>query len=1212
MLGATSKFEQVQNLSNRADVVLAEELSRFYDDPLGFVQFAFNWGEDDLIGFDGPDEWQIDILTDIGNAVKDRGFNGFEPVDPIKFATSSGHGIGKAQKTDTMTKRVIIDPHTKRAIDMQDIKWGDLKAGDYVFGKDGTPTKITGTRRCRKEFFRVTFDDGSSLDVAGEHEWNVRGRQERRNKLDTWRTMETQEIINTGVKRPNGRAMARQWEIPTCDPVQFEYQDVYDPYTVGVWLGDGTSKRGVISSSRLELWDKMNVTPVVVVEQEPRVTTMYRCNIEGLFTALKSYNMAPVTCDTKFIADIYKYNSEEVRRALVAGMLDTDGEVHKSGSIGYSSTSKQLTDDLIWMVRSLGGKAMIQPTVKKTSYVKNGVKSSACKPLYRCTINFGGLWNPFTHTCKKEKLSSKVEDRYTKRWIESIEPIGMKYGMCIEVEAEDHLYLANDFIVTHNSALTAWLIMWVMSTRPRSKGVVTANTADQLKTKTWAEVAKWHRRCITAHWFEVTATSIYHIKLSETWRGDCMTSREENSEAFAGLHCADSTPWYIFDEACHDDKTEVMTESGWKLFADVTQDDRLLTMNIDTGVAYHDHAVHMHVSHYNGDMMIREGKGSNFCVTPNHRMLYHSKKLPNTPQFAEAGEMVWSNKRISRTINILGSDVDSFTIPEYKSAQRTYPERTVSMDDWCELMGWYITEGHTTQQRDNTGGAPSATVITQKQEHYTDEIEACVKRMGFKYSRYDTGVWVYDVALTAYMMTLGKGFNGKRVPQYMKNLCIKQLNIFLDAAVKGDGYVKSENRHILYTSSEALAGDYQEMILKTNCNSTVMKRELEGRRTWIIDHWATSSCDGYVVSRTFNNSKMDCHKAKPERVHYEGMIYCATISGGVLFTRRNGVAMWSGNSAIPNSIWEVAEGGLTDGEPMMFVFGNPTRNNTKFFDCFHKNKHRWNARRVDSRTAKMTNKRLIQSWLEDYGEDSDFFRVRVKGEFPRAGEMQFMDSDLVTLAMSRSPGAYIPDEPLICSVDIARGGGDDTRIGFRRGKDAVSERCYRITAQDTRDSMKVVSKLSMVFDRHKPDIIFFDATGIGGPVADRLRQLGYNVVDVHFGAQADDKSKYKDKTAEMADRVRQWLLEGGALPDDNDLHKELTSREFTHNEKDQLVMERKKDLKKRLGFSPDWADQVYLTFAYHVPALDVPRGQVDATQWARDTHQSDYDPLGDM
>ena len=143
------------------------------------------------------------------------------------------------------------------------------------------------------------------------------------------------------------------------------------------------------------------------------------------------------------------------------------------------------------------------------------------------------------------------------------------------------------------------------------------------------------------------------------------------------------------------------------------------------------------------------------------------------------------------------------------------------------------------------------------------------------------------------------------------------------------------------------------------------------------------------------------------------------------------------SSAIPDIIWKVAEGGLTDGEPMFFAFGNPTRNTGAFSECFSSMKHRWISTEVDSRTVKITNKQQIQEWLEDYGEDSDFFRVRVRGVFPRAGNSQFIAGNVVDEAKRRSP-YYDFNDPCVISCDVARFGSDDTVIVVRRGRDAKS------------------------------------------------------------------------------------------------------------------------------------------------------------------------------
>lgn len=99
------------------------------------------------------------------------------------------------------------------------------------------------------------------------------------------------------------------------------------------------------------------------------------------------------------------------------------------------------------------------------------------------------------------------------------------------------------------SAFTSWIILWLMSTRPHFVGVVTANTKEQLTRKTWRELAIWHNRCITGHWFKYNATSFHHVKHVNTWRTDATPWSEHNSEAFAGMHNGGRGQAMIFDEA---------------------------------------------------------------------------------------------------------------------------------------------------------------------------------------------------------------------------------------------------------------------------------------------------------------------------------------------------------------------------------------------------------------------------------------------------------------------------------------------------------------------------------------------------------------------------------------------------------------------------------------------------------------------------------------
>jgi hypothetical protein len=288
-------------------------------------------------------------------------------------------------------------------------------------------------------------------------------------------------------------------------------------------------------------------------------------------------------------------------------------------------------------------------------------------------------------------------------------------------------------------------------------------------------------------------------------------------------------------------------------------------------------------------------------------------------------------------------------------------------------------------------------------------------------------------------------------------------------------------------------------------------------------------------------------------------------------------------SNIPDKIWEVAEGGLTDGEPYFFAFGNPTRNDGKFHRVTFGSERdgRWLTRSIDSRDSSVTNKGEIEAWEKEYGEDSDFFRVRVKGIPPRASDLQFIDSERVYEASKRR-AQVLRGEPLIVGIDIARGGGDSNCFMFRRGLDARSITSIRVPGEETRDSMILVSKIIEVlerrFDGQPPDIAFLDGSGVGGPIPDRLKQLGWkNVHEVQFGGKPPDRH-YLNMRSFMWDRMKEWLLKG-SISDDPQLHIDLCGPQFGHNKQDQLVLEAKENMKKRGLHSPDAADALALTFA---------------------------------
>jgi hypothetical protein len=291
-------------------------------------------------------------------------------------------------------------------------------------------------------------------------------------------------------------------------------------------------------------------------------------------------------------------------------------------------------------------------------------------------------------------------------------------------------------------------------------------------------------------------------------------------------------------------------------------------------------------------------------------------------------------------------------------------------------------------------------------------------------------------------------------------------------------------------------------------------------------------------------------------------------------------------SAIADKIWEVSEGALTDEstEIIWLAFGNPTRNTGRFRECFGRFRHRWDHGHIDSRDVEGTNKEQLNQWVKDYGEDSDFVRVRVRGIFPHAGSTQFISSELVAAAASaeRTP-LYVHDEPLIMGVDVARFGDDASIIRFRRGRDARSIPAIKLRGADT---MAVAARIADEAVRLKVDAIFIDGGGVGGGVVDRCRQIGLAVTEVQFGGKSDRSQVgqdrpigYANKRAEIWGALRDWLATG-AIDDDPDLIADLTGVEYGYalrDGRDCVLLERKEDMRRRV--SPRLTTETHLLFA---------------------------------
>lgn len=281
-------------------------------------------------------------------------------------------------------------------------------------------------------------------------------------------------------------------------------------------------------------------------------------------------------------------------------------------------------------------------------------------------------------------------------------------------------------------------------------------------------------------------------------------------------------------------------------------------------------------------------------------------------------------------------------------------------------------------------------------------------------------------------------------------------------------------------------------------------------------------------------------------------------------------------SAIADKIWEVAEGALTDEatEIIWCAFGNPTRNTGRFRECFRKYRHRWKTRHIDSRTVDGTNKAQLAKWVQDYGEDSDFVRVRVRGQFPAQSIKQFISGDLVDAARGRHlrPEQY-NFAPVIITCDPAWEGDDELVIGKRQG---LMFEILEVIPKNDNDVL-IANKLARYEDEYRADAVFVDG-GYGTGIVSAGRTMGRSWRIVWFSEKAADPG-YVNKRAEMWGAVKQWLADGGSIPDDDELAQDLIGPETVARLDGKIQLESKKDMKERGLPSPNKADALALSFA---------------------------------
>ena len=400
----------------------------------------------------------FDALHDMLDAEKVAAFleRGQIEVAPLAFMR------GRAQPVD----RRVLTPTGWRAI-------GSLRVGDLVVGSAGLPTAVLGVfPQGRRGVFRVQAQDGASTLCCGEHLWTVRTPDDRRR--GTRRTLRTDEMV--------GRLRAahqHRLELPlVSSPVEFEPQPVgLEPYALGLLLGDGclttrttpsfTTADPQLAEALEERLDGIELRRKTMVDYVLRHAHGGRGGVivaNPVTVALRELGLAGTRSSTKFVPDVYLRNAPEVRLAVLQGLLDSDGgpvtQRGRTCRIQYTTCSPRLSDDVMFIVRSLGGVASTRThrAYGRPPGLARGREVHHRSDTHVMDILLPEGLEPFRLTRKRDVYRAHGGGR-PMRFIERIEPAGEAETVCIQVAAGDSLYVTDDFLVTHNTLNDSFIIL---------------------------------------------------------------------------------------------------------------------------------------------------------------------------------------------------------------------------------------------------------------------------------------------------------------------------------------------------------------------------------------------------------------------------------------------------------------------------------------------------------------------------------------------------------------------------------------------------------------------------------------------------------------------------------------------------------------------------------------------------------------------------------
>lgn len=346
---------------------------------------------------------------------------------------------------------------------------GDLEVGDYVYNPDGKPTKVIRVLPKNHTTHTVTFTDGTQIKCHFRHEWRVYDR--RFGKVVTWETQDMIGRLESGGSEAK-RGHRYNFMIPNREPICGVPQNLSaKPYSLGVWLGDGTNKTPRITYDGHDsaMIDGMIAEGYEVTASRIDKNGVYSCDMPRLRKDLSVYGMCNYKDHTeKHIPVEYLCSPIEDRLKLLAGLLDSDGCLSKKEKrYHFSTTSERMRDDFITLISTFGWRCSVSEEEAHTS-------TSGITGRSTCYII---AFNPtFEIPCRLERKQLHEFSKQRRIAIKNIEESEQEQGNCITVDG-DGMYLAGKTMIpTHNTSLLVFTVAWLMGRRPDNPNLYSSYT----------------------------------------------------------------------------------------------------------------------------------------------------------------------------------------------------------------------------------------------------------------------------------------------------------------------------------------------------------------------------------------------------------------------------------------------------------------------------------------------------------------------------------------------------------------------------------------------------------------------------------------------------------------------------------------------------------------------------------------------------------------